>query len=87
MFDLNVTFSTDNALRHKDVLENLHILDSDYYFSLTDHLVAQNHTDILLILDEIMRKGFDGHQFISGLMEHLRNLLFAKDPKTLATWK
>lgn len=84
MFDLNVTFSTDNALRHKDVLENLHILDSDYYFSLTDHLVAQNHTDILLILDEIMRKGFDGHQFISGLMEHLRNLLFAKDPKTLA---
>ena len=84
MFDLNVTFSTDNTLRHKDVLENLHILDSDYYFSLTDFMVTQNHTETLLILDEIMRKGFDGQQFISGFMEHLRNLLFAKDPKTLA---
>lgn len=84
MFDLNVTFSVDNSLRHKDVLENLHILDSDYYFTLTDHLVAQKHTDTLLLVDEIMRKGFDGHQFISGLMEHFRNLLFAKDPKTLA---
>jgi len=83
MFDLNVTFSVDNSLRHKDVLENLHILDSDYYFTLTDHLVDQNHTETLLLVDEIMRKGFDGHQFISGLMEHFRNLLFAKDPKTL----
>lgn len=84
MFDLNVTFSIDNSLRHKDVLENLHILDSDYYFTLTDQLVSQNHTETLLLVDEIMRKGFDGHQFISGLMEHFRNLLFAKDPKTLA---
>ena len=84
MFDLNVTFSTDNALRHKDVLENLHILDSDYYVSLTDHLIQQNHVATLILLDEIMRKGFDGQQFISGFMEHLRNLLFAKDPQTLA---
>ena len=84
MFDLNVTFSTDNALRHKDVLENLHILDSDYYMSLTNHLIQQNHVETLVLLDEIMRKGFDGQQFISGFMEHLRNLLFAKDPQTLA---
>jgi DNA polymerase-3 subunit gamma/tau len=84
MFDLNVTFSTDNALRHKDVLENLHILDSDYYVSLTNHMIQQNHVETLVLLDEIMRKGFDGQQFISGFMEHLRNLLFAKDPQTLA---
>lgn len=84
MFDLNVTFSTDNALRHADVLENLHILDSDYYFQLTDFFVNQNHTDALVLLDEIMRKGFDGQQFIAGLSEHFRNLLFAKDLKTLA---
>ena len=84
MFDLNVTFSTDNSLRHADVLENLHILDSDYYFQLTDFFVNQNHTDGLVLLDEIMRKGFDGQQFIAGLSEHFRNLLFAKDPKTLA---
>ena len=84
MFDLNVTFSTDNALRHADVLENLHILDSDYYFQLTEFFVNQNHTNALVLLDEIMRKGFDGQQFIAGLSEHFRNLLFAKDPKTLA---
>jgi DNA polymerase-3 subunit gamma/tau len=84
MFDLNVTFSTDNSLKHADVLENLHILDSDYYFKLTDFFVNQNHTDALILLDEIMRKGFDGQQFIAGLSEHFRNLLFAKDPKTLA---
>jgi len=83
MFDLNVTFSTDNSLRHAAVLENLHILDSDYYFQLTDFFVNQNHTDALVLLDEIMRKGFDGQQFIAGLSEHFRNLLFAKDPKTL----
>jgi DNA polymerase-3 subunit gamma/tau len=79
-----VTFSTDNSLRHAAVLENLHILDSDYYFQLTDFFVNQNHTDSLVLLDEIMRKGFDGQQFIAGLSEHFRNLLFAKDPKTLA---
>jgi DNA polymerase-3 subunit gamma/tau len=84
MFDLNVTYSTDNSLRHADVLENLHILDSDYYFQLTDFFIHQNHTDALVLLDEIMRKGFDGQQFIAGLSEHFRNLLFAKDPKTLA---
>jgi DNA polymerase-3 subunit gamma/tau len=84
MFDLNVTYSTDNSLKHADVLENLHILDSDYYFQLTDFFVLQNHTDALVLLDEIMRKGFDGQQFIAGLSEHFRNLLFAKDPKTLA---
>lgn len=84
MFDLNVTFSTDNTLRHKDVLENLHILDSDYYLQITDHMADQNHVGALVLLDEIMRKGFDGQQFISGFMEHLRNLLFAKDPQTLA---
>lgn len=84
MFDLNITYSTDNSLRHADVLENLHILDSDYYFQLTDFFILQNHTDALVLLDEIMRKGFDGQQFIAGLSEHFRNLLFAKDPKTLA---
>lgn len=84
MFDLNVTFSTDNTLRHKDVLENLHILDSDYYLQITDYMTTQNHVGALVLLDEIMRKGFDGQQFIAGFMEHLRNLLFAKDPQTLA---
>jgi DNA polymerase-3 subunit gamma/tau len=47
-------------------------------------MTNQNHVGALVLLDEIMRKGFDGQQFISGFMEHLRNLLFAKDPQTLA---
>ena len=84
MFDLNVTYSTDNTLRYKDVLENLHVLDSDYYFKITENLSIQNHSEVLLILHEIIQKGFDGHQFLSGLMEHFRNLLFAKDQRTLA---
>ena len=84
MFDLNVTYSTDNTLRYQDVLENLHVLDSDYYFKLTQYLTEQNHTEILMILHEIIQKGFDGHLFLSGLMEHFRNLLFAKDPRTLS---
>jgi DNA polymerase-3 subunit gamma/tau len=66
------------------VLENLHILDSDYYFKLSDFLIKQDHSESLLLVDEIMQKGFDGHQFISGVMEHFRNLLFAKDPRTFA---
>lgn len=84
MFDLNVTYSTDNTLRYKNVLENLHVLDSEYYFKLTDALAAQQHSEAMLLLNEIIQKGFDGHQFLSGLMEHFRNLLFAKDPRTLA---
>lgn len=84
MFDLNVTYSTDNTLRYKNVLENLHVLDSDYYFNITDNLHQQNHSEVLLILHEIIQKGFDGIQFLSGLMEHFRNLLFAKDQRTLS---
>ncbi|GAB3259962.1 DNA polymerase III subunit gamma/tau [Larkinella harenae] len=84
MFDLNVTFSEDRVLRYKEVLENLHILDYDYYFRLTDLLLAANLPQSLLLFDEILRKGFDGHQFIVGLSEHFRNLLVCKDAATIA---
>ncbi|MGV3559422.1 DNA polymerase III subunit gamma/tau [Larkinella arboricola] len=83
MFDLNVTFSEDRTLRYKEVLENLHILDYDYYFRLTDLLLAANLSQSLLLFDEILRKGFDGHQFIVGLSEHFRNLLVCKDAATI----
>lgn len=84
MFDLNVTFSTDNFLGYKEVLENLHILDYDYYFKLTDAMMGGSITQSLLIYDEIIRKGFDGHLFIVGLLEHFRNLLVCKDPATIS---
>ncbi|MCF0073271.1 DNA polymerase III subunit gamma/tau [Dyadobacter sp. CY261] len=83
MFDLNVTFSTDNRLTYAAVLENLHILDYDYYFKITDALTAGSIARSLVLFDEILRKGFDGHLFVVGLLEHFRNLLVCKDPATV----
>ncbi|MFD2935602.1 DNA polymerase III subunit gamma/tau [Spirosoma flavum] len=83
MFDLNVTFSTDRIIRYKEVLDNLHILDYDYYFKLTDLLLAGNLPQSLLTIDEILRKGFDGHQFVVGLCRHFRDLLVCKDAATV----
>ncbi|MHA4742301.1 DNA polymerase III subunit gamma/tau [Dyadobacter sp. MSC1_007] len=83
MFDLNVTFSTDNHLTYQAVLENLHILDYDYYFKITDALTAGSIARSLVLFDEILRKGFDGHLFVVGLLEHFRNLLVCKDPATV----
>lgn len=83
MFDLNVTFSADRVIRYKEVLDNLHILDYDYYFKLTDWLLAGNLPQSLLTVDEILRKGFDGHQFVVGLCRHFRDLLVCKDTATV----
>ena len=83
MFDLNVTFSKDNVLKYAEVLENLHILDYDYYFKMSDALLNAKVSDSLLLFDEILKKGFDGHQFIVGLLEHFRNILVCKDPVTV----
>lgn len=83
MFDLNVTFAADRVIRYKEVLDNLHILDYDYYFKLTDSLLAGNLVQSLLTVDEILRKGFDGHQFVVGLCRHFRDLLVCKDAATV----
>lgn len=84
MFDLNVTFSTDNRLTYTSVLDNLHILDYDYYFKITDALTSGDVSRSLVLFDEILRKGFDGHLFVVGLLEHFRNLLVSKDPVTVS---
>ena len=78
-----VTFSSGHQVTFKDVLNNLHILDYDYYFNVVDGLLAENATQPLILLDEILRKGFDGHNFISGLSEHFRNLLVSQDSRTV----
>ncbi len=83
IFDLIVTFSSGNKLTYQDTINNLHILDYDYYFRAVDLLLEENVADILLLLDEILKKGFDGHNFLIGLAEHARNLLVCKDTKTL----
>jgi DNA polymerase-3 subunit gamma/tau len=65
------------------VIENLNILDYDYYFKVTDAVLSENIPSALLIFNEILNNGFDGHNFIAGMGAHLRNLLVSKDPETL----
>lgn len=83
LFDMIVTFSSDRKVTYVDTIDNLHILDYDYYFKLTDHLLAEDLSNAMLILDDILNKGFDGHHFIVGLGEHFRNLMMCKDALTV----
>jgi len=82
IFDRIVSFSGDKIV-YKDVIENLNILDYDYYFKVVESIFTESSSDLLLLFDQVSRKGFDGDIFINGLAEHLRNLLVCKDPKTL----
>ena len=82
IFDQMVTFSGSNVT-YKATVENLHILDYDYYFRLTDHLLEQNLPGSLLLYDEILKNGFDSHNFLIGIAEHFRSLLVCKDPQTI----
>ena len=82
MFDQIVSFSNKNV-NYKSVIDNLNILDYDYYFKITDALLTQNVADVLLTFDDILTNGFDGNHFITGLASHFRNLLVGKDPITL----
>jgi DNA polymerase III subunit gamma/tau len=83
MFDLIVTFSTDRSITYKNTIANLHILDYDYYFAITQALLTENIPQALVSFDEILKKGFDGHNFIVGLCEHFRNLMVCKDNATI----
>jgi DNA polymerase-3 subunit gamma/tau len=82
IFDQMVTFSGSNVT-YKATVENLHILDYDYYFRLTDYLLEQNLSGSLLLFDEILKNGFDAHNFLVGIGEHFRSLLVCKDPQTV----
>ena len=82
LFDLIVTFSSDSSVTYADTVSNLHILDYDTYFSITDNLIHQRRSEALLIFDDILKKGFDGHEFIDGLANHFRNLMMCKDNAT-----
>lgn len=83
IFDLIVTFSDGNKITYQETINNLHILDYDYYFRVTDALLEESISDTLLIFDEILKKGFDGHNFLVGLSEHFRELMVCKDPATI----
>lgn len=84
IFDLITTFSADGKITYQSVISNLHILDYDYYFKLTDYLLNQQMAEALMLFDEILSKGFDGNNFLSGFQQHLRDLLVARDTKTVS---
>lgn len=81
MFDRLVDRST-KSISFDSVITDLNILDHEYYFKLTDLLMAQDLPESLLLFNEILSQGFDGEEFISGLSEHFRNLLVSKEAKT-----
>ena len=73
-----------NHITYKSVIENLNVLDYEYYFRLTDAFLDHNFGQSFVLFNEILDKGFDGHNFISGLSSHFRDLLVCKDPVTLS---
>ena len=83
MFDLIVTFSSDKKITYQNTITHLHILDHDYYFKLSDLFIEQNLSATLLLFDEILKKGFDAHNFLIGLAQHFRNVLVCQNPATL----
>ena len=83
IFDQVVSF-TGGHISYKSVIENLNVLDYEYYFRLTDHFLANQVGNALLLLNDVLNKGFDASHFVTGLSSHFRDLLVSKDPATLA---
>ena len=81
-FDQLVSFS-GNKLTYETVTEHLNILDNTYYFKVLDQVLAQDTAGILLTINEIIDRGFDGQHFLIGLGEHLRSLLVCQDAATV----
>ncbi len=81
IFDQIVSFS-GNKITYQGVIANLNVLDYDYYFQITDAFLASDYIKSLLIFDKILKNGFDGHHFITGLASHFRDLLVCKDEGT-----
>lgn len=83
IFDQMVSY-TSGQVYYNAVTENLNVLDYDCFFQLTDHLLKGAVSESLLLLNQILQRGFDGQSFISGLSSHFRDLLVSKDKITLS---
>jgi DNA polymerase-3 subunit gamma/tau len=81
-YDQIASFS-DKHITYEKVIQSLNVLDYEYYFKLTDAFLNANYIDALLIFDDILKHGFDSHNFIVGLSSHFRDLLVVKDPQTI----
>ena len=86
IFDQIVSFSQGN-LNYRAVIENLNVLDYDYYFRLTGFILENKVGQSMLLFNEILSKGFDGQQFITGLALFFRDLLVSKDPQTIVLFE
>jgi DNA polymerase-3 subunit gamma/tau len=82
IFDQVVSF-TNGHITYKSVIDNLNVLDYEYYFRLTDCFLENKVTECMLLFNDVLKKGFDGNHFITGLSSHLRDLLVSRDPATL----
>jgi len=82
ILDQIVSYKGKN-ITYADVIENLNVLDHEYYMKATDSFLSGDVSNALLLFNDILEKGFDGHNFIAGLMSHFRNLLVCKDEITL----
>ncbi len=82
IFDQLVSFCGNN-ITYQGVIENLNVLDYEYYFRLVEAFLKGEVAKSLLIFDEVLNKGFDAHHFITGLSSHLRDVLVSKDPQTI----
>lgn len=86
IFDQVVSFTNGN-ITYRAVIDNLNVLDYEYYFRLTDAILSGNVRASLLILNEILGKGFDGQNIITGLAGHFRDLLVCRDESTLVLFE
>ena len=82
ILDQIVSFS-GKSITYKDVISNLNVLDYDYYFRMNDLFLKNDISGSLLLFNEILDHGFDGHHFITGLSSHLRDVMVCKDPVTI----
>jgi DNA polymerase-3 subunit gamma/tau len=82
IFDQLVSFTGKN-ITYKETIDNLNVLDVDNYFQIIDMVLSEDVSGALLLLDDILAKGFDPQHFIAGLATHIRNLLLAQNPGTV----
>ena len=82
IFDQVAGYS-EGHLTYRKVIEDLNVLDYDYYFKIVDQMLGKNIPAVMLTLNEILSKGFAANHFISGFASHLRDLLVSRDAQTL----
>ena len=82
IFDQAASFCQGN-ITYQKVIEDLNVLDSEYYFRLVDYALENKVSEAMVLLNDIINKGFDGGLLVQGLAKHVRNVLMAKDPQTL----